>query len=343
MSGFGLKFDYFHKILLNAFIVVDGRVFDKKGAPITPPLASICRDIDLDSCGSMISDLCRADFLTKTKNKNGKTLYVVNYKNIDPEWLLITKEEYLENHKGRSWSEAEKKRKTNEDYNKKYWEEQRQEEARASALKQNEIRLKREKEVKTYIEEQEKESIYYFNTYTDDNGLVYLKDLLNKQNFTTEQKLRAISGIASFGCDVFFLEDGSPIYKGDYIDDAGRWFGYFIESFVLACMEMELVHPNILNSIKYFSKHIKNPLAYELSNYWNFNLNRKEGKIEPFQTIRIFFYKAIIRGDWEFYNCLNEYKQKEKEAQEEIKTKEEKTAPGEPNIYNFADYKKKIS
>ena len=95
--------------------------------------------------------------------------------------------------------------------------------------------------------------------------------------------------------------------------------------------------------INHLYKHIKNPALEELSNYWNFNINREEGKKFPLDSIRIFFYTCIIGGNWNFVHCQKIYNEKEKQLQEELKRKEEETIQNTSNVFNFADYKKKIS
>ena len=350
MSGFGLKFDYFHKILLNAFIATDGVFVGKYKEKDTPSMVSFCKALDIKPNGltDEVSDLRRSGILTKIgRSVSGGNAYDINYDLIDPEQLIITKQEYLESHYKRSVLVEQQRLEQQSKIFEEQFAKERLIEQKAYFAKQEKDRIKALKEnekKQELLKEQKTRASRLHNSYWEwlmNNDGYRESQFFDRSNTSIKDIFEFTILLASNHTDVWFNESGNP--ETHQTENIGYEYYKFLVEFIRLCSELELFDTEMLPKINHLYKHVKNPPLEELSNYWNFNVNREDGKKFPLDSIRIFFYTCVIGGTWNFVHCQKIYNEKEKELQQELKRKEEESVFDAPNVYNFADYKKKIS
>ena len=326
MSGFGLKFGYFHKI-------------------------SFCKDLDIKTNGltDEVSDLRRSGILIKIgRSVSGGNAYDINYDLIDPEQLIITKQEYLENHYKKSVLVEQKRLDQQSKILEEKFAQERLAEQKAYFAKQERERVKAEKENEKklkFCDDQKVKAFRIYDSYCDwvfDNCGSNDSKFFDRSTASLKDIFDSIVLLAGAHLSVWFDEYGVPSYEG-HTENEGHEYYKFVLEFVRLCTEFELIDDCIQEKTFHLYKHIKHPISEELANYWNFNLDRDQDKKFPLDSIRIFFYTCIIGGNWNFVHCQKIYNQKEKELQEELKVKEQDAVLEATNVYSFANYKKKIS
>lgn len=352
MSSFGLKFDYFHKILLNAFIATDGVFVGKYKEKATPTVTSLCRDLNVKDSAftNEMSDFRRSGILIEIgRSAKGGKAYDINYNLIDPEQLIITKQEYLDKHHLRS-PETSRSYIRNMKYqdNLKKLQAERSKQQQSYLAKEERERVKAEKENEKklkFCDDQKVKAFGIYDSYCDwviDNAGSNDSKFFDRSTASLKDIFDSIVLLAGAHLSVWFDEYGVPSYEG-HTENKGHEYYKFVLEFVRLCIEFELIDDCIQEKTFHLHRHIKHPISEELANYWNFNNTREDGRKNPLDSVRIFFYTCIIGGTWNFVHCQKIYNEKEKELQEELKRKEEESAFNAPNVFNFADYKKKIS
>ena len=166
--------------------------------------------------------------------------------------------------------------------------------------------------------------------------------------FIEEQKLLAsdlgVLSEDSWDDDLFYKLEGLSLNETfDFIfllscSQSGVWFefdGYpeegaeeYLSIFLMLCSRFGLVHERTQMDVDKFNSLHKDVLTDELIDYWNYGSNQTpvcSGK----ETLRKFFFKCILYGEWNFKRIEHKYRFEFKEI---IKNSD--------NIYNFRDYQR---
>jgi hypothetical protein len=169
-------------------------------------------------------------------------------------------------------------------------------------------------------------------------------------SFIEEQKLLADEmGILNEECwddDLFYkIESLSLKDTFDFIFllascQSGVWFefdGYpeedaahYLKVFLLLCARFGLIHERTQMDIDKFHSMHRDVLIDELVDYWNYG-SKQEPVCPGKDTLRKFFFKCIMYGEWNFKRIENKYRFEFKEIIE-----------NSDNVYNFRDYQRSL-
>jgi len=344
-EGFNMELTYIEKLFISALVARANKSGMSKCGIDRVANTLIIDRFFLNSNGHLLND----EHLKCFFNKVGQGHYRLDMDNIANLDLSFTYEEYIRHHHGFAGFKShelfldalQKKRvelERRELLERQYDEERMEanwraweaaEQAEVKKLADYESRLKAAKSdqaecMKSYEREP---------SYWDKPGL-FGRDT-ESIGSSKEEVFNSLCFIACELSNVLFLDE-HPSAKCGTLALTGEEFTLFVQNFLTAASQYDFVHVNIrglLGLYEMINPHDESPFLNafypDLCDYWNYCAGKKK---EPgMVALKRFFFKALVRGIWDFRH-LNQGFSDKMDADREKK---------ESNVVDLGDHKKR--